>query len=89
MKIDEDISERAVSDWGKRIRELRELGWSYREIAREAKTAAPRIHQMVTDPNYEPAYSMGMRVRKLHLRAILAHRKVIRLRSESVTTKVA
>lgn len=82
-----EIAQECTSEWGRRVTCLLRLGWTYRGIARAAKTSTGRLHQMMVNPNYEPGYAMGMRVRKLHLRCVLAERKA--QRAESGTAMVA
>lgn len=65
----------SVSAWGRRVLDLQELGWTYRQIAVAVKCSPSRVWQMVSDPQYEPMHSMGQRMRRLHLRTILAERK--------------
>ena len=67
-----EISPLAMSEWGKRIAKLQELGWSLRRIAKAVGLPAHnQIYVMLIDPGYEPGYGLGMRIRRLYVRELI------------------
>lgn len=73
-----EIAASTLSYWGRMMTDLRAWGWSYGGVAREVGVTKSRLHQMVTDPNYQPGYSLGQRFRRFYLRQARARRSANR-----------
>lgn len=56
------------------MRQLHEWGWSYGAVARAIGANKSTLHQMVTDPNYQPFFDLGQKFRRFYIRVARTHR---------------